>query len=284
MRASDRPSGFTLIELSIVLVIIGLIVGGILVGRDMIEAAKVRATIAQYEKYKTAVYTFKTKYNAIPGDLTTTDATAIGFAPTTRNGGADGTGTIIHGDGYIEVINNGVCVQPATCPLQISYEGALFWQDLSSANLIDGSFNSATDANITPTAANVGNYLPQAKLGNNAYWLVWSMLGSPSVNGTAILPGNYFQLMGITPSGGTQFYAANAVTPIQAYNIDTKIDDGFWSTGIVRSSSDTSDPFFFAAYNGGWSNSGCLNATAHNYAVDTNPNGLACQLSFKAGF
>ena len=46
--------GFTLIELSIVLVIIGLIVGGILVGQDLINAAAIRAQIAQVEKYQTA--------------------------------------------------------------------------------------------------------------------------------------------------------------------------------------------------------------------------------------
>lgn len=45
-----NQSGFTLIELSIVLVIIGLIVGGVLVGRDLIKAAEVRAQVSQIEK------------------------------------------------------------------------------------------------------------------------------------------------------------------------------------------------------------------------------------------
>lgn len=52
----DRQ-GFTLIELSIVLVIIGLIVGGILVGRELISAAEIRATVSQIEKYNTSVNT-----------------------------------------------------------------------------------------------------------------------------------------------------------------------------------------------------------------------------------
>jgi prepilin-type N-terminal cleavage/methylation domain-containing protein len=72
-------SGFTLIELSIVLVIIGLIAGGVLVGRDLIEAARIRQQITEIEQFKTAVNTFRIKYNGLPGDLNYTDAAALGF-------------------------------------------------------------------------------------------------------------------------------------------------------------------------------------------------------------
>src|ERR1019366_6843373 len=61
-------AGFTLIEMSIVLVIIGLIVGSVLVGRDLIRAAELRSVISEVEKYKTAVMTFKGKYDCLPGD------------------------------------------------------------------------------------------------------------------------------------------------------------------------------------------------------------------------
>src|SRR5688572_21710023 len=63
-----KTRGFTLIELSIVLVIIGLLVGGVLVGRDLIKAAEIQKVISQAEQYKTVFYTFKNKYNCIPGD------------------------------------------------------------------------------------------------------------------------------------------------------------------------------------------------------------------------
>src|SRR4051812_37452108 len=53
-RADASRSGFTLIELSIVLVIIGLVAGGVLVGREMIYAARIRATISQVEQFQTA--------------------------------------------------------------------------------------------------------------------------------------------------------------------------------------------------------------------------------------
>src|SRR5450432_727787 len=74
-RAAE--SGFTLIELSIVLVIIGLIIGGVLVGQDLIKAAEIRGQITQIEKYNTAVNTFRGKYNCLPGDCV--NATALGF-------------------------------------------------------------------------------------------------------------------------------------------------------------------------------------------------------------
>jgi len=71
--------GFTLIELSIVLVIIGLIVGGILVGQDLIKGAEIRATVAQVEKYNSAVNTFRTKFNAMPGDIPQAAAATFGL-------------------------------------------------------------------------------------------------------------------------------------------------------------------------------------------------------------
>src|ERR1700710_2201298 len=78
-RRHGENQGFTLIELSIVLVIIGLIVGGVLVGQDLIKAAATRAQISQIEKYNQAVNTFKTKYNGIPGDLQASLAAQFGF-------------------------------------------------------------------------------------------------------------------------------------------------------------------------------------------------------------
>lgn len=58
LRGENRRGGFTLIELSIVLVVSGLIVGGVLVGQDLIRAAGVRATITQIEKFNQAAHTF----------------------------------------------------------------------------------------------------------------------------------------------------------------------------------------------------------------------------------
>ena len=91
-KLCNSQLGFTLIELSIVLVIIGLIVGGVIVGQALIKASEVRAQVSQIEQINSSVNTFKLKYNCLPGDCAS--ATAF-FNATTQpeevtNGNGDG--------------------------------------------------------------------------------------------------------------------------------------------------------------------------------------------------
>ena len=66
--AANGKSGFTLLELSIVLIGIGLLVGGVLVGRDLIDAARQRGVLKEFESYQLAIQTYKLKYNCYAGD------------------------------------------------------------------------------------------------------------------------------------------------------------------------------------------------------------------------
>jgi hypothetical protein len=81
------------------------IVGRILVGKDLIAAAGVRATITQIEKYNQAVNTFRDKYDGLPGDLTASAATQFGFvARGPQPGEGDGNGVIEGGScGWCEM-------------------------------------------------------------------------------------------------------------------------------------------------------------------------------------
>lgn len=61
--------GFSLVELSIVLVILGLLTGGILAGQSLIRAAELRSVTTEYGRWVTAMHSFRDKYMAIPGDM-----------------------------------------------------------------------------------------------------------------------------------------------------------------------------------------------------------------------
>lgn len=107
-----KKSAFTLIELSIVLVIIGLIVGGIMVGQSLIESGRIRAQMTQISDIETQMNTFKLKYDCLPGDCSSATSifgTTFG-TNTVRDGDNDGIirGTYAYGVPY----GAGECIQP----------------------------------------------------------------------------------------------------------------------------------------------------------------------------
>src|SRR5476649_2583779 len=80
-------SGFTLVELSIVLVIIGLLIGGILVAQSMIGTSRIVAVAAQIQQFDAGVESFKAKYNALPGDAQQFGGNGDGLVTITSTGG-----------------------------------------------------------------------------------------------------------------------------------------------------------------------------------------------------
>ncbi len=218
-------SGFTLIELSIVLVIIGLIVGGILTGRDLIDTAAQRAQIAQIEKYNTALHTFQGKYGGLPGDIPDPYASNFGFqARGQYPGEGDGNGIL-----QSNCSNNASGVGNHTIG---SGELAIFWQDLSTAGLIDtyigigaGYPNESTSSTTTLTSTpKISGWLPTAKIGTNNFVYVISI-----GNGT-----NYYTVSSVTQIICSIYSTSNpGLTVQQAYNIDSKIDDGLPQSGNV---------------------------------------------------
>jgi prepilin-type N-terminal cleavage/methylation domain-containing protein len=165
----DRPgtAAFTLIEISIVLVIIGLIVGGVLVGQDLIRAAGVRAQISQIEKYNTAVNTFRGKYGYLPGDIKDPDASNFGFAARGPYAGeGDGNGVIEGNSNNVPGANSGVEYEAAG-------ETLMFWADLAKAGLIEGGFTAAMPSmpgtQVFPLSTGFDSYFPAAKIENSNY-------------------------------------------------------------------------------------------------------------------
>lgn len=124
----NHQQGFTLIEIAIVLVIIGLLLGGVLKGQELITSARVRNMISQQDGIKAAYFGFLDRYRALPGDYAAASANIKGVAAA-ANG--NGNGQIL-GD-----------------------EAIAAWDHLSKAGFINGSYVfTAGTVNDTTTPKN----------------------------------------------------------------------------------------------------------------------------------
>jgi prepilin-type N-terminal cleavage/methylation domain-containing protein len=279
LNRRTAASGFTLIEMSIVLVVIGLIVGGVLVGQDLIRAAGVRATISQIEKYNTATNTFRDKYGGLPGDLNAASAAQFGFiARGSFAGEGDGNGVIEGMDGNMLGRNSG--------RLEGSGETGVFWVDLSMAGLIDNSFNTAVETNpmgsvTAATTPNLASYFPPTKLGAGNYIYVWSGGLSPGETYGTSNGVNYFgisAITSITPSGPVNLSSDTGLTIAQAYSIDKKIDDGIPQSGNVMAMHLNGGPewAYGSPSGGGDRDPTTYGAVVAGDGVATSPSTLSC--------
>jgi prepilin-type N-terminal cleavage/methylation domain-containing protein len=118
-----KQSGFTLIEIAIVLVIIGLLLGGVLKGQELITSARVRNLISQQDGIKAAYFGFLDRYRALPGDYSAASTNITGAL-------AAGNGD---GNGRIEASNTAG-----------TKESIGAWEHLSRAGFINGTYTYAT--------------------------------------------------------------------------------------------------------------------------------------------
>lgn len=132
----QKNSGFTLIEIAIVLVIIGLLLGGVLKGQELINNAKVRNIISQQDSYKAAFFAFQDRFRALPGDYAQAAANISGN-PGTPNG---------DGNSRVELLNAANCNETVTA-----------WLHLTRAGFISGNFaggcGAAAAVDNSPTNA-----------------------------------------------------------------------------------------------------------------------------------
>ncbi|MPZ46417.1 MAG: prepilin-type N-terminal cleavage/methylation domain-containing protein [Betaproteobacteria bacterium] len=129
--------GFTLIEIAIVLVIIGLLLGGVLKGQELITSARVRNLIAQQDGIKAAFFGFQDRFRSMPGDYASASTTLKCPSGTTCLNG--------NGNGIIEAAAAGTGVE--------AHEEILTWMHLSSAGFLNGSYQMTT-GEAAPTETN----------------------------------------------------------------------------------------------------------------------------------
>jgi prepilin-type N-terminal cleavage/methylation domain-containing protein len=125
---AGRSRGFTLIEIAIVLVIIGLLLGGVLKGQELITSARVRNLISQQDGVKAAFFGFQDRYRALPGDYGSASIN-INCAGGCLNG---------NGNGRIEQ-NAG------------DREDIIAWSHLTAAGFLNGSYTAASGSATDPS-------------------------------------------------------------------------------------------------------------------------------------
>ena len=136
----SQQSGFTLVEIAIVLVIIGLLLGGILKGQELINSAKVKTLANDFRVIPTYIYAYQDRYKALPGDHATAATQVAGATNASTPAASQGNGVI-----------NGTW--NTTTQTDESY---LFWQHVRLANLASG-----------PTAAGDAAYVPKNAMGGD---------------------------------------------------------------------------------------------------------------------
>lgn len=207
---SRTEAGFTLAELAIVVLIVGLLIAGVLKGAQLVTNARMQRTVADLIQFSTAYGKFLDQYHAMPGDM---------IDATTRIAGCDATSSCVNGDGN-RVVGVTITAWGGPDDTTIADENSQFWKHLALAGFING-----LNPNASGTAA-FGYSSPEAPLKGGYYVSDINQPAGGAGQGLQIriqsIPSNAY-------NGGDE-----ALTPHQSFWIDTKLDDGIATTGVVR--------------------------------------------------
>ena len=211
LHAQRKRHGFTLIEISIILTIIGLVISGMFVGKTLMETAAIRTQIKQLEKLSLAHNAFKLKYRAVAGDICTS-ASDMGLECGNPAGTRD--------NGYIEDMLGMGNIHNSP------YEPLYFFGHLIDAGLLEKNMVCEEIIAGYPTYGHYALTLnPSGSMLAFTYESsIWLFLG---VNQGLIPAGCDFNAVGTISTAGI-------LTPAQSEDIDIKLDDGIPSKGALR--------------------------------------------------
>lgn len=215
--SNKHRNGFTIVELSIVIVIIGLIIGAVLGGKSLIRATEMRGVMTDTNQYITAINNFKQQYRYLPGDFNR--ATSYWANPSASvivtNG--DGNGQVSGGERYAA------------------------WLHLNLAGFIEGVYTGAQGAggsddfvyiDTKTTPANI----PAGRLKNSGYAFYYTDNSAGSAYVYAVPAANVLTFAAGTGTNGgppgSNVSGSVIINPQDAYMIDTKMDDGMPGTGV----------------------------------------------------
>lgn len=215
MKNTNKQAGFTLVELAIVMVIIGLLIGGILKGQELIKNAAVSATAAQLKAFEAAYTTFLDIYGQKPGDFADARRKINNCTGGTRCNNGDGNGLIVN--------NNSIVTGRLG---NTADEGFQALKHMGMADLI-GGFDTRAAANN-----NTAEGLVPSDLAGFLYIGESHGLSSGAWSGNVQIPAGI--LVGQTPRANT--WAANGVgdSAKSISRLDAKVDDGAATAGSLR--------------------------------------------------
>ena len=202
-----RQSGFTLIEIAIVLVIIGLLLGGILKGQELINSARVKNLATDFRNIPTFIYAYQDKFKALPGD----DPNAVthvgaGITPAITNGNGNG---VLDGTWFSTTATN---------------ETVLFWQQVRLAGLAPGI--------TTIPSALPGDYNPKNASGG--------FIGIQS--GTTVAANSPIVSATTGPISGAYIICSTGILGKFVTQLDTQMDDGNPATGSMMATLSPTSP------------------------------------------
>lgn len=266
MATRSSLRGFTLLEMSIVLVIIALLAGAVFAGKSALRAAQIRDMMGQYDATLQAVKEFQDKYHALPGDMV--GAAAIWGTDTA---GCPGTTNMVVKTGTCDGDGNGhIGDSTVSGVLSATTEWFRAWQQLADAGFFPGSYTGVKGASTNETTPGVN--VPAGQLKDSSMVINYLLNTTTS---TSLWGDQYGHVLGIGSYDATTAYPDGPVlTSLEAVDADGKIDDGLPGTGKVRAWRPTVLP-------------GCTTDLAQatsTYAVGTGTSDQTCSLIFLMGF
>ncbi len=191
-----------MVEISIVLVIIGLLLGGVLKGQELINSAKVKNFANDFRNIPLFIYGYQDRFRAIPGD----DAAVVAHL---------GVAATLATTPAVATVGNGT-IDGNWNSQTLTDESVLFWQHVRLANLAAGSTTVANNATYWPINADSGRIGIEAGSSN----FIQNVNAGGAANGTFLQ--------------GAYVICSDSILGRFALQLDTTMDDGDPQTGSVR--------------------------------------------------
>ena len=246
-----EKSGVSLVELSVVLVIIALLVGAVTGGIKLQRNSQLRSVANDISKFQIMIESFEEKYQDLPGDMSDAHAywgeggSSVCGAAASCNGNSDGNVDLGSTSGDSEVYR--------------------LWQHLYLAGFVDSSYTGTGGGG--GVQADVGINVPSSKIPSGGYTVMYNVSTAD-----ATYPSGNKIVVGSVISGSWTNGAL--LTPTEAYSIDKKTDDSEPDSGKIMGR------FGYQGISDGWSTTECLSGSFPNRQYDTSGKDKECILYF----